>query len=284
MGGLLRAAIAGIAIGLMELFLYLHEPNDESVAPLLAPFPAGLLLGRLLRLPRWWLGAALAPFLNIAIIALALRGLTFPDLLDVGVLPTALVFAVIGAGGHMTATALTSRADRMIRYSVIGALVVGFTGMSLSTGAIAEKAREGRLAQSGLPLVVVGSPRYSPVHLAEWYSEWIAGMPSFEIAYDGPDGAKVELYVMAGTAASPRAACTEPVPGVSHRADEIGRCREVAPEVWVRAEAGWTRVFARHGEALVQVASGTVGEAGLLAVLPTLRPATAQELAAIGEG
>ncbi|SPL94832.1 unnamed protein product [[Actinomadura] parvosata subsp. kistnae] len=42
-------------------------------------------------------------------------------------------------------------------------------------------------------------------------------------------------------------------------------------------------MFAKHENALVQVASDRVSEADLLLILPTLRRTTAEELAAIGE-
>ncbi|MEV0597612.1 hypothetical protein [Nonomuraea cavernae] len=287
MNALCRAAIVGSVIGLMEVFLQVHGPEDDFTGAnvmLIVPFPAGLLLSWLIRLPRWWLVAAVAPFVNIAIIVLALRGLTFAELLDLGLLPGSLIFATIGAGGHVAATAMVVQVDRTLRFSVIGALIIGFGGMSLSKDAILEAARERRLAQSGLPLIDLGSQQYRPTQLAEWFGEWEEGSPSIGLYYVRlRDQAEVELYVMPATVASPRAACAEPVPDVTHGPDTAGSCRQVSTDVWVRRENTFTRVFAKHSSALVQVASESVSEADLLAVLPALRPTTAKELAAIGE-
>ncbi|WP_125647818.1 hypothetical protein [Nonomuraea sp. WAC 01424] len=286
MNALCRAVIVGSVIGLMEVFLYLNRSEDDFTGTnvmLLAPFGAGLLLGWLIRLPRWWLVAALAPFVNIAIIVLALRDLTLPDIMDLGVLRGSLLFATIGVGGHVAATAIMVQMDRTLRFSVIGALIIGFVGMFWNRDAISEAAGERRLTQSGLPLIDLGSQQYRSIYLTEWFGEWEMGLPSIELGYARlRDQAEIELYVMPRTVASPQAACTEPVPDVTHRPDITGVCRQVSTDVWVRTESSSTRVFARHGGALVQVASDTVSEADLPSILPMLRPATARELAAIG--
>jgi hypothetical protein len=242
------------------------------------------MLGRLIRLPRWGLVAVLAPFVNVAIIVLALRGLTIPELLDLGVLRVSLLFATIGAGGHVAAAAMLVQADRTLRFSVVGALIIGFAGMSWNKDAISVAAREQRLAQSGLPLIDLGSQQYRFMYLTERFGEWEEGPPSFEVGYVRlRDQAEIELYVMTGTAASPQAACSEPVPDASYTPDVPGDCRHVSTDVWVRTETSVTRVFAKHGDALVQVASDRVSEADLLSILPTIRPTTAKELAAMGE-
>lgn len=287
MSALYRAAIVGIAIGLMEVLVHFHGPEDDFTGAnvmLLAPFPAGLLLGWLVRLPRWWLVAVVAPFVNIAILALALRGLTAPELMDLGVPSGSLIFAAVGAGGHVAATAMVMQGDRLLRLSVIGALIVAFAGVAWSSDDISEAARERRLVRSGLPLIGLGSQQYRPVHLTEWFGELEEGPPSIELSYVRPhDQARLELYAMSVTVASPKAACAKPVPDVTYRADITGTCRQVSADVWVRTESSFTKVFAKHGSALVQVASDKVSEADLLAVLPTLRPTAAKELATIGE-
>ncbi len=270
----------------MEVLVHLYGPEDDTGAPLLllAPFPAGLLLGWLVRLPRWWLVAVVAPFVNIAILVLALRGLTIPDLMDLGVPSGSLIFAAVGAGGHVAATAMVMQGDRLLRLSVLGALIVAFAGVAGSSDEISEAARERRLVRSGLPLIGLGSQQYRPVHLTEWFGEVEEGPPSIGIYYARlRDQVEIELYVMLATIASPKAACAEPVPYVTQLADVTGSCRQVSTDVWVRTEGTLTRVFAKRGSALVQVASDKVSEVDLLAVLPTLRPATAKELAGIGE-
>ncbi|MEV4249134.1 hypothetical protein AB0J63_37675 [Streptosporangium canum] len=287
MNVLLRAALVGTIIGLVEVPIYLYGPEDDFTGAntmLLTPFPVGLVLGWLIRLPRWWQVAILAPFVNIAIITLALHNLTFPEIMDLGVLPGSLVFAAIGAGGHVAATAMLVPGDRTLRASVVGAVVIGFAGMSLGQDAIAEAARARRLAHSGIPLIELGVQEYRPTHLAEWFGELEDGPPSVGLHYERlRDRSTIELYAMPETAASPQAACTQPVPDVTSRPDITGTCRQVSAGVWVRTETAYTRVFAKHGNALVQVTSDTVSEADLLAVLPTLRSSTAEELAAVGE-
>ncbi|AQZ66999.1 hypothetical protein BKM31_41065 [[Actinomadura] parvosata subsp. kistnae] len=271
----------------MEVFIHLYGPEDDfsgAGAMFLAPFPAGMILGWVVGLPRWWLIAVAAPFVNMAIIVLGLRGLTVPELMELGSLPGSLMFAAIGAGGHIAATAMLGQVDRTLRLSVIGALVVGFAGMSWNTDAIREAARAQRLAHSGIPLIGLGSQQYRPVHLAEWFGEWEAGPPSIELSYARlRDRAEIQLYVMPGTVGVPQTACSEPLPDVANRRDVSGSCRQVSTDVWVRTESAGTRVFAKHENALVQVASDRVSEADLLLILPTLRRTTAEELAAIGE-
>jgi len=287
MNVLFRAALVGTVIGLVEVPIYLYGPEDDFTGAntmLLAPFPVGLVLGWLIRLSRWWQVAILAPFVNIAIITLALHNLTFPEIMDLGVLPGSLVFAAIGAGGHVAAAAMLVSGDRTLRASIVGAVVIGFAGMSLAQDAIAGAARAQRLAHSGIPLIKLGVQEHRPTHLAEWFGELEDGPPSVGLHYERlRDRSTIELYAMSETAASPQAACTRPVPNVTFRPDITGTCRQMSAGVWVRTETAYTRVFAKHGNTLVQVTSDTVSEADLLAVLPTLRSSTAEELAAVGE-
>ncbi|GAA3143583.1 hypothetical protein GCM10010466_38180 [Planomonospora alba] len=287
MNALLRAALVGTAIGLVEVLIQLYGPEDDFTGAntmLLAPFPVGLALGWLIRLPRWWQVAILAPFVNIAIIAFALSSLTFPDIMDLGMLPGSLIFAAIGASGHVAAAAMLVPGNGRLRSSAIGAVVIGFTGMFLGQGAIAEAARTQRLAHSGIPLMELDTQEYRPTHLTEWFGALDDGPPSVALSYERlRDRSEIDLYLMPETTASPRAACTQPVPGVTFRTDVPGTCRQVSADVWVRTETAYTRVFTKHGNALIQVASETVSEADLLAVLPTLRASTAEGLATIGE-
>ncbi|MET9063875.1 hypothetical protein [Streptosporangium sandarakinum] len=284
---LFRAALVGTVIGLMEVLLYFYGPEDDFTGAntmLLTPFPAGLILGWSIRLPRWWQVAVVAPFVNIAIIALALHDLTFPDIMDLGVLPGSLIFVAIGVGGHVAAAAILVPGNWTLHASVVGAVVIGFAGMSLRPDVIAEAARARRLAHSGIPLIELGVQEYRLTHLTEWFGELEEGPPSVALSYERlRDRSEIDLYVMPKTAASPQAACTQPVPDVTYRPDVTGTCRQASADVWVRTETAYTRVFAKYGNALVQVTSDTVEEAGLLAALPTLRSSTAEKLAAVGE-
>ncbi|GAA3091448.1 hypothetical protein [Streptosporangium carneum] len=244
MNALFRAALVGTAIGLLEVLIYLYGPEDDFTGAntmLLAPFPVGLTLGWLIRLPRWRQVAILAPFVNIAIITLALHNLTFTDIMDLGMLPGSLIFAAIGASGHATAAAMLVPGSRTLRSSVIGAVVIGFAGVSLGQDAIAEVARTRRLAHSGIPLMELGAQEYRPTHLTEWFGEFEDGPPSVELSYERlRDRSEIELYLMPGTAASPQAACTEPVPDVTYRADIPGACRQASTDVWAHTETTYT--------------------------------------------
>lgn len=271
----------------MEVLVYFHGPEDDFgsfCAMFITPFPTGLLFGWLVRLPWWGLVAVMAPFVNSAIIALVFHDLTLPELMDFGVLSGSLIFAAIGAAGHVMVMAMAMQGDRMLRLFVIGALMIAFVGVAWSNDEISNAAQEQRLVRSGLPLIGIGSQQYRPLFLHEQLREFEEESPSIEILYERLRGqAMIELYVMLATVASPQAACARPVPDVTYRADISGSCRQVSADVWVRTESTFTRVFTKYGNALVQVASDSVSEVGLLAVVPTLRPTTARELARIGE-
>ncbi|GII89000.1 hypothetical protein Ssi03_69900 [Sphaerisporangium siamense] len=287
MSALWRAVLVGAAIGVGELLVYLNGPEDDwtkTVTLFFAPFPMGLALGWLVRLPRWWAVAILAPFVNTAFLVLVFDGQTLFYIEDLGMKPMILTFVGIGVCGHAAAAAVVVEGDRTLRVSVVGAVLVGSVATSWSRDAIAEAARARRLTYAGVPLIAPALRDYRLTDLDEWFDGVLVGPPSFGLAYEHVrDRSEIDVYVMSATAASPQASCAEPVPDVTNRPDVTGTCRQVSPDVWVRREAVSIRVFARHGDALLQIASDNTPEADLLAVLPTIRPTTAEELAAVGE-
>ncbi|GII65080.1 hypothetical protein Skr01_51650 [Sphaerisporangium krabiense] len=287
MGVLWRAVLVGAAIGVVQLFIRLNGPEDDwtaTVTLFFAAFPVGLALGWLVRLPRWWVVGILAPFVNTAILVVAFAGQTLFYVEDLGMRAMSFAFVGIGVGGHVTAAAVVVAGNRTLRALAVGAVFAGCVATSWSQDAIAEAARVRRLTYAGLPLIAPAMPDYRPTHLNEWFDEFLLGPPSFELEYEHVrDRSAFEVFVMSTRATSPQASCAEPVPDVTNRLGVTGTCRQVSPDVWVRREPYYIRVFARYGDALVQIASDNTPEADLLAVLPTFRPATAEELAAIGE-
>jgi hypothetical protein len=285
MNVLIRAALVGTVIGLVEVCIHFYKVEDDFRAAntlIFTPFLVGLLLGWLVRLPRWWQVAILAPFLNGAIIIIALQDIGLREVTELGVLLGCFVFAAIGIGGHVAAAAMLVPGNRIFRASVVGSVIIAFTGVFLSQNAIAETARTRRLAHSGVPLLALGVQEYRPTRLTESFDESSEEPPSVELHYERlRDRSEIDLYVTPESAGLPKDACLQPVPLVSYGPDTSGTCRQVSATVWARTEPAQTRVFAKHGDALVQITSETVSEADLLAVLLTLRPSTAEELAAV---
>jgi hypothetical protein len=265
-----------------ETLLELHGPHEDLTAmsaTFLTPVVLGLLLNWAMRLPRWGAVAVVAPFVDGL---LRLAGFGLVDVMDLGVWQGAAIFMMIGASGNVAAVSMVGPGDRPLRAAAGGAVAVAFLGVASHHALIEETAQQRRLEASGIPLVVAAVQDHELTSVADW-SDGLSVTPAIALVYDRPAArfsgwSQVEIYVMPATAATPEAACRAPRPLFTGSFD--GECRMVAPGVWARREARAIRVFAVRENGLVQVASETVPERGLVAVLGTFRHVTAAELAA----
>lgn len=141
---------------------------------------------------------------------------------------------------------------------------------------------------AGVPLVAPQIRGHQLVDAEVRYGDQEEGQDGSAIllAYEGEsdlpqhDWSEIQVFVRQVSAATPEAACSKPYAALRREADG-GRCRSVADDQWVRQDLGETAVFARHGNALIQLASETVSETMLFSALRDLRPVSAVDLAGI---
>ncbi|MFE3452237.1 hypothetical protein ACFXJ8_25280 [Nonomuraea sp. NPDC059194] len=277
---LLKTVLAGAAIGIVQVLILVfwpHDPDDDFTgvgAMMLAPFPLAFLLGWAARLPRWPIVGVSAPFVMFALDMVMASGMRW--------LPDSLVSLAVPAviGFPLTAW-LCAPGNRIVRVAAAGTVALAFCTAPL----VAEAIRTAELARavesSGIPLVAPAIPNFRLASMDEiWLPEMI-GLTYYPTAAQW-SGRSVQVYIRPATAASPEAACADPMPDWNWKA--VTPCRQIAPGVWAtRLENGYTPVYARHGDALVQVGGyDEISESFLLAVLPTFRPITAGEIAAAG--
>ncbi|TMR25310.1 hypothetical protein ETD86_01570 [Nonomuraea turkmeniaca] len=277
-----KAAVVGAVIGMAEALLQLHGPDDFTgvVFMLLTPVVLGLLLNWAIALPRWGAVAVVAPFVNIALILVGFGRMTFVEVMDLGVGEGNAIFMMIGASGNVVAAALVGPGSQVLRSVAAGAVAVGFLGVTSHQGTIAGTAQVRRLESSDVPLIALRAKDYELTTIAEQPAGWAP--PTMELLYERlSDGAELEVYVMPPGAATPEAACREPVPHFSHVFGEAGTCRKVWSDVWVRTEDTYARVFALREGGLVQLASQTVPENDLITLVGAFRQVMAEELAAV---
>ncbi|WP_431897322.1 hypothetical protein [Nonomuraea sp. bgisy101] len=137
MNALLRAALAGAVIGLLESILWSHGPEDDGTGAMLmlfVPFPLGLLLCRLAVLPLWGVVAGVAPFIIMLLFGACLERLTMPEIMDFGIVQGTLIFMGIGASGYVAATALVMPGRKVLSLSTTGAVLVLYCAVAVLQG------------------------------------------------------------------------------------------------------------------------------------------------------
>ncbi|HUR07121.1 MAG TPA: hypothetical protein VM347_31565 [Nonomuraea sp.] len=280
---LCKAALVGATIGVSANLVgdyWPHWAEDEDfsgfVVTALSPFPLGLLLGWVTKLPRWPLVGVLAPF---AMYALAMAEIPFRSWMPDGKLFSLLTFAVPAMIGFLLTAWLCALRSWTVGASIVGTIVLACSATSPVAREIRESERTRDLKNSGLPLIAPVIPGYRLASLDEWSLPQMVSLTYHPAASDKV-GPAIEANVRRATDATPKAACANPIANGGWKSTP---CREISPGVWrKRLENDFTLLFARHGDALVQVASYDTPEATLLAILPTFRPITAEELAALG--
>ena len=272
-----RAAGAGVVAGAGAFLagrLWPRPEGDEftgMAVTFLAFFPLGLLLGRVLRLPRWQLVGVLAPFVAIPLLAgvadalWVVRGVGF----------TSALLPVAAAAAFVLAAWLCAPGGRVARACVGVAFLLGSAFTPSVADAAGGSPLEEAIRTSGVPLVAPVVPGYELVGMDERY------LPDAIALYytrpGAPPAPALHAYVVSAATAVPREACAAPSPNWSRSAAEP--CLEAEPGVWTtRLENGYASAFARHGDALVQVGGFDVPQALLLSALRVVRPVAPAEL------
>ncbi|MFD1541624.1 hypothetical protein [Nonomuraea guangzhouensis] len=280
---LCKAALVGATIGVSVNLVgdyWPHEPADDFagfVAMALSPFPLGLLLGWATKLPYWPLVGVLAPF---TMYGLTMIELPFSWGIPEGNLFRLLTFAVPAMIGFLLTAWLCALESWAVGAAIAGTLVLACWAAPLVAGAISASERTRDFKNSGVPLVAPVIPNYRLASVDEWSLPEMVSLTYYPTAADN-DGPAIAAYIRRATDATPKAACANPIPNSGWKT--VTPCKEISPGVWrTRLENESTLLFARHGDALVQVAANDTPESALLAILPTFRPITAEELAALG--
>ncbi|MFG1680824.1 hypothetical protein ACGFNP_11720 [Nonomuraea sp. NPDC049269] len=279
-----KAALVGATIGVSVNLVGDYWPQGSGaddfagvVAMALSPFPLGLLLGWATKLPYWPLVGVLAPF---AMYGLAMVELPFSWWIPEGNLFHLLTFAVPAMIGFVLTAWLCALENWAVGTAMAGTIVLACLAAPPVAGAISESERTRDFKNSGVPLIAPVIPNYRLASVDEWRLPKMVSLTYHPTAADKV-GPAIAAYIQRATDATPKAACANPIPNYGWQ--PITPCREISPGVWrTRLENESTLLFARHGDALVQVAGHDSTEATLLAILPTFRPITAEDLAALG--
>ncbi|MEU9890842.1 hypothetical protein [Sphaerisporangium sp. NPDC051011] len=282
---LLRALLAGIAVA-VSLFLlgnyWPQGPEEDdftsSAVMMIAFFPLSFLSSWVGRLPRWQLIGLLAPFATVALLVIDLSLSPFtPN----GELPWFFnLFYIVGA--FVLATWICAPGNRVVRGSVAGTVLLAAIATPIVSGRILDARRVDDLKNAGVPLIAPVIADYTLAGMDDLLPAGMIGLTYFPTETHHLDPA-IDVYVMPGAAGTPEAACADPYPNSGWKA--VAPCRQISPGVWTtRLENGYTPVYARHGDALVQVGGHDVTEELLLSVLPTFRPISAEKLVALKSG
>lgn len=275
MNALIRAAIAGAVVGLAEAAAYGLALEDELlavVALLYGPFPLGMLLCRLGRLPHWGVVAALGPFGAVAFFVGAHSHLSFSTIMEFGEWRGGLILMAIGACSYAFAAGLVMPMHRAVRVSVLGVIAAAYIAAWSTQDVIALAARTQVMARAGVPVIAPDLPGY---RLTRADGEDTSLFLSYERQRDHSD---LIISIEPKSETTLELACEVGIAD-SVLDDYTPTCRKVSAGIWIRTETIRTTVLTTHGNALVEVGSDTASEAELLAVLPTFRPIGAWELA-----
>ncbi|GAA0950538.1 hypothetical protein [Nonomuraea longicatena] len=273
MGALWRAALAGAVIGVAEFLLFLYAPGGDlaRATTMVVALPVlGPLACRAAGLPRWPLAGLAGAAVMLGFAVVMLRAVSLSELADLGAWPAGASMAAIGATAFLAGAGLVVPWNAVMRVAVVGVVVVAYAGVWTVRDTIDRAARVQRLADSGVPLLAPSLQAYRLVGVDEQAAPWLA------LDYrHWSDGSAIAVYVGPASVTAEQA-CASPLP--KWRAAGTARCRQAPGGAWVRQDGRLHTVVAVQGGALVQVESERVGEAELLAMLPTFRPVTAEAL------
>jgi hypothetical protein len=186
-----------------------------------------------------------------------------------------LSLMALGATAYLAAGGLFMPAHRGLRVLTVAGVAVAYLAVWSAQDVLADAARAHRLARAGVPLVAPTLPDYRL-----WYLKGVDGR--LALGYEHEDGVlQVHLDVEAASTGSPEDVCeyAEPYDGLSTHS----KCRQVSPGVWFLPGDSRKIIWAWYGDDLVRVESLTLGKKGLLAVLRSLHPVEAGELARLHE-
>ncbi|GAA0970744.1 hypothetical protein GCM10009555_020150 [Acrocarpospora macrocephala] len=284
-----RGALVGLAVGIVMAVIWVDGLNRELdgifhyFAMFIVPFPFGAILTWLLQLPRLWVVALVGAFATIALTQAIFRVAPVPNLYGFDDVLLAGIHLLAGVLGYVAAAWVASDASGWwSRVAVVVSIVVLYA----VSGQVQEPARRWHqvrgfeqqmrgIERLGVPLVAPDIPDHSL---------------SVRIRRDNTGPALVfrlwadyELFVLPGGIASLEAACANPYPSMFHPSwsSQGEPCRPIAGGRWLRGSESdpGIAIFARYGDALIQLESQNRGERHLLPILDGLRPVSARWLA-----
>ncbi|MEV4174389.1 hypothetical protein [Nonomuraea sp. NPDC049709] len=287
MNALIRIALVGAVIGLGESVLVVCVSERNVLLAFLAmvfvPFPVSMALCWWGKLPHWWLVSVLGPMIVIFYFLLTLAVGVDASLagdLGIGEWGGRLILMGVGAGAFTFAGALVMPMHLALRLTTLGVVVALCTASWVGADVIRMAGVTWQMASKGVPVVAPDLPEHRLVFadLEEGAVADVLGL-SYERRFDQGD---LSVFVASVHEKTAREACESQSRLDGTRVGEglPATCREVWGGSWVRTEVGSTSVLAVRGDALVEVHSAWATEAQLLAVLPTIRPVDAWDLAA----
>ncbi|MEV6040676.1 hypothetical protein AB0L65_56880 [Nonomuraea sp. NPDC052116] len=281
----LKGAVIGLMVGAVVALIYADTIAQEhelgtmlnSALMLLVPFPIGAAGAALLRMPRWGVVAVAGPIAT-PVLGAALMGV-IPDFYLFGFdeMWTTGVWVVAGVLGYVAA-AWWAR-DRWAAITVTGVLL----SVHVISGQVRDPLNEWQEAlafrRSGIPLLAPELPGYSIKRAELWTGE--EDGTAILLEYTRPDRTDVQVFLRPATAATPKTACGSPFPVLTWGTAGVS-CTPSGGDRWIREDSsGEVTAFAWHGSALVQASGIAMTPQELFALLDSLRPITAAQLARV---
>nr|SBO95640.1 hypothetical protein BN4615_P5156 [Nonomuraea gerenzanensis] len=239
---------------------------------------------RLAGLPRWGVAGPAGGAVTWLLIAALAVLVPTPEPELIGPLPVLVVPVYVAGGAAGFALAAWSSRSPVRWWAVVLAVVVplGSWGAARHKPQLLAWLEVRGIETSGVPLIAPEIEGYELVHVdvdaagdpepSTWLEYWRKATPKRGFS-------QIQVTVWPAAAGAPRDSCL----AVTEDFGVPLRCKQLAGDRWVRTGEGssWVTLFASTGEALVMLNASGVTEGDLVAVLPTFRPVTAEELAAI---
>ncbi|MEV2267883.1 hypothetical protein [Nonomuraea africana] len=290
-----RGAVVGLVVGLAVAAIHAdaaaqdHEFGTELyyLAMLAVPFPLGGGAARLLRMSRWGVVSIIGAIATLLLGTAVWRVVPENTLFGVDDPRAGGVWVLAGLIGYLAATWWARETGGWWGRITIAGLLVTAQVATLQVEEPLRRSREvSAFERAGVPLVAPEVAGHTLNRAEVWSGDQEEGGSAILLEYERGRGdaydstwSQVRVFVRPVSAATPEAACATPYPLLMW-GTEGGPCRSAGGGRWVRQDPdGVTAVFARHGNALVQLDSGSASEADLLAVLRTVRPVLAVTLA-----
>ncbi|GAA4557083.1 hypothetical protein GCM10023193_08000 [Planotetraspora kaengkrachanensis] len=291
-----RGALVGLAVGAVEAVMWAAGADWDGHSGVRGPYSLGMMsavfligsvVAALVRLRRWPLVAFAGEIATLALGQALWRFVpetTFYGF-DRSLLGGVHLMSAV-AGFTVAAWAPASTRRWWSRIAVLGVLAA----LCVLAVPLEEPARRWHLARAfellEVPLVAPGIAGH---RLSEVQAPTVggAGEPVIQLEYRrvgaetaGGSRLAIQVIVRRVSAATAAEACATPYYAESWQ-DGSGPCRAASRDRWVRY--GWegrVAVFTQSGGSLVELESHGVEETALLAAAETIRPTTAETLAA----
>ncbi|MFI6743268.1 hypothetical protein ACIBI9_61210 [Nonomuraea sp. NPDC050451] len=281
----LRGGLVGLVVGAVNAVIAADAiVRDDDLGAILSnaliflvPFPLGAAGAALLRIPRWYV-VGIAGAIATAVLGAALAKLV-PDnyLFGYDEMWTIGVYVVAGVLGFVAA----------VWWARDWWAGITVTGLLVSTHVISLQVRDPwhewqeafAFQRAGIPLVASHLPGHRMRRAELWTGEEEG--TAILLEYARPDHTEIRVLLRPASAATPGAACRSPFPAITWGTDGVS-CSSSRDDRWVREDSGGDiAVFARRGNALVQADGTGATSQELFALVDTLRPVTAAQLARV---